>query len=82
MEVDETFIDGPRVGVRDRGAADKPLVAGAIEILETGWGRARLAIIDNANAETLRSFIQANNRVSIHGDHRRAELLPICAGWV
>lgn len=60
VEVDEMFIGGPRAGVRGRGAADKTLVAGAIEITEYGWGRARLAIIDDATAPTLKSFIQAN----------------------
>ena len=59
VELDEMFIGGPRAGVRGRGAADKTLVAGAIEITEYGWGRARLAIIDDATAGTLKSFIQA-----------------------
>ena len=60
MEVDETFIGGPRAGVRRRGAAGKTLVAGAVEITEHRWGRARLSIIDDATAQTLKTFITAN----------------------
>ncbi|GGA00851.1 IS1595 family transposase [Nesterenkonia alkaliphila] len=57
VEVDETFIGGPRAGVRGRGAADKTLVAGAVEITENGWGRARLAIINDATVGSLKEFI-------------------------
>lgn len=42
VENDETFLGGPKAGVRGRGALGKIMVAGAIEVTETGWGRARL----------------------------------------
>lgn len=56
VEVDETFIGGPRPGVRGRGARGKTLVAGAIEINDTGWGRARMAVIDDATTASLKAF--------------------------
>lgn len=60
VEVDETYIGGPKPGVRGRGAAGKTLVAGAIEIADRGWGRARLAVIPDASADTLKTFVQHN----------------------
>lgn len=60
VEVDETFIGGPKPGMRGRGALGKVLVAGAIEITESGWGRARLALIEDASAATLKTFVRAN----------------------
>lgn len=60
VEIDETFIGGPRPGVRGRGAAGKTLVAGAIEIMPHGWGRARLAVIPDASAQSLQAFVRAN----------------------
>lgn len=48
VEVDETFIGGVKSGKPGRGAAGKVLVAGAVEITENGWGRARMAVIDDA----------------------------------
>lgn len=60
VEVDETFLGGPRSGKTGRGALGKTLVAGAIEILPDGWGRARLSVIPDASAPSLRAFITAN----------------------
>lgn len=60
VEVDETFIGGPRPGVAGRGARGKTLVAGAIELTEHRWGRARLAVIPDASAESLKSFVENN----------------------
>lgn len=57
VEVDETLIGGPRTGAPGRGAAGKTLVAGAIEVTDQGWGRARLAVIPDASAVSLREFI-------------------------
>lgn len=59
VEVDETFFGGPRPGVRGRGALGKVLVAGAVEILPRGWGRARLKIIPDATTASLKDFIHA-----------------------
>lgn len=60
VEVDETFIGGTKPGRVGRGALGKTLVAGAIEITGTGWGRARMAVISDASAPVLRGFITAN----------------------
>lgn len=58
VEVDETYIGGTRAGKRGRGAAGKTLVAVAVEQVEPkGFGRCRLQVIPNAEAETLRSFL-------------------------
>lgn len=56
VEVDETFIGGPRPGVRGRGALGKTLVAGAIEITDHGWGRARMGVIEDATTASLKAF--------------------------
>lgn len=60
VEVDETFFGGPRPGKAGRGAAGKTLVAGGIEITAHGWGRVRLAVIEDASASSLQAFVKAN----------------------
>lgn len=60
VEVDETFVGGPRPGKAGRGADGKVLVVGAIEIAAHGWGRARLAVAADASAGSLRAFIRAH----------------------
>lgn len=60
VEVDETLIGGVRPGKPGRGAGGKVLVAGAIEVAPAGWGRARMAVIPDASAASLREFITAN----------------------
>jgi len=60
VEIDETFFGGPRPGKAGRGALGKTLVAGAIEITGHRWGRARLAVIPDASADSLQAFVQAN----------------------
>lgn len=60
VEVDETFIGGVRAGRPGRGANGKVLVAGAIEVTANGWGRARMAVIEDASTRSLRRFITAN----------------------
>lgn len=57
VEVDEAFLGGPKHGVRGRGALGKTLIAGAVERAGDGFGRARLAVIDSADASTLRRFL-------------------------
>ena len=58
VEVDETFIGGERPGVRGRGALGKTLVVIAVELREPrGYGRARMSVIPNAEATTLRNFL-------------------------
>jgi len=58
VEVDETFLGGECPGVRGRGALGKMLVVIAVELREPrGYGRARMSIIPNAEAKTLRKFL-------------------------
>ena len=60
VEVDESFLGGKHEGKRGRGAEGKILIAIAVEVLEYGTGRIRLAIIKDASTKSLRSFIEAN----------------------
>jgi len=47
-------------GVPGRGALGKVLFAGAVELDERGFGRARLGVLENANAASLRTFLVDN----------------------
>ena len=60
VEVDESFLGGPEPGVPGRGALGKVLFAGAVEVEERGFGRARLGVIPDASAESLAAFLDAN----------------------
>lgn len=60
VEIDETFFAGPRPGVRGRGAAGKTLVVGAIEVGPGGWGRVRLAVLEDVSSVSLMAFISEN----------------------
>jgi transposase-like protein len=61
VEVDESMIGGTRPGKRGRGAAGKVLTAIAIERGGSrGFGRCRIAVIPNAEAESLRAFLLAH----------------------
>lgn len=61
VEVDESFIGGVKSGKRGRGAAGKVLVAIAVEQKQPkGYGRARIMVIPNAQASTLRAFLLEN----------------------
>lgn len=59
VEVDETFVGGPRPGKTGRGALGKTLVAGAIEqsLSGRGFGRARLEVIADASAVSFAPFL-------------------------
>lgn len=61
IEVDETFVGGPRSGVRGRGAANKTIVVIAVEKptghVQYGFGRTRMRVIPNAQRQTLEDFI-------------------------
>ena len=60
VEVDESFIGGEAPGPRRRGALGKTLVVIAVELREPrGYGRARMSVIPNAEAKTLRKFLIA-----------------------
>ncbi len=60
VEVDESFLGGPAPGVPGRGALGKVLFAGAVELDERGFGRARLGVLENANATSMRTFLVDN----------------------
>ncbi len=58
VEVDEMFFGGVKPGKRGRGADGKALVAIAVEQrVPKGYGRARMAVIPDATAPTLREFL-------------------------
>jgi transposase-like protein len=60
VEVDESFLGGPEPGMPGRGALGKVLFGGAVERVGEGFGRARLGVLDSANAAHLRDFLLAN----------------------
>jgi transposase-like protein len=69
VEVDETFIGGPEKGKQGRGAENKSLVVGAVEVLiyedKKGKrceraGRLRLALIPDATEKSLGGFLTEN----------------------
>ena len=61
IEVDETFVGGPRPGKRGRGAANKKIVVIAVEKptghVQYGLGRIRMRVIPAANTEHLCNFV-------------------------
>jgi transposase-like protein len=58
VQVDETFIGGPRAGKRGRGAEGKTLVLIVAEQKEKAVGRIRLRIIPDASATSLETAIK------------------------
>jgi transposase-like protein len=62
VEIDETYIGGPRAGRPGRGAAGKAAVAGAGRGEARGrrLGRLRLASLADASAESLEAFLAAH----------------------
>lgn len=61
VEVDESFLGGPEPGVAGRGALGKVLFAAAVEREGArGLGRARLGVIPDASAASLRAFLLDN----------------------
>jgi transposase-like protein len=60
LEVDESYLGGPRSGTRGRGALGKQIVAIAAEALPRGTiGRIRIARIPDCSEETLTGFVAA-----------------------
>lgn len=59
VEVDETFMGGPRTGKRGRGAAGKTLVLIAVEDRGPHLGRIRLRRVADATAPSLLAAVQA-----------------------
>ena len=60
VEVDETYEGGVEHGKTGRGSVAKALIGGAVEIArdDRGYGRARLRVIPDASAATLKSLLQ------------------------
>jgi len=58
IEVDETYIGGERPGRVGRGALNKVIVAGAVEVRGTAANRVRLQVIPDVTGATLVGFIQ------------------------
>jgi len=60
VEVDKTYIGGPKPGKRGRGAAGKLLVVAAVEDRGEVSGRVRLQCIPSFMGATLAALIEAN----------------------
>ena len=61
VEVDETYIGGPEVGLRGgRQIIDKAIVVGAVEVRGRASGRVRLRMVPNVSARSLVRFVTAN----------------------
>ncbi|MGB0092865.1 MAG: IS1595 family transposase, partial [Solirubrobacteraceae bacterium] len=61
VEVDESYIGGPEPGIPGRGALGKVLFAAAVEReAPRSFGRARVAVIEDASAPSLRQFLTDN----------------------
>ena len=61
VEADETWEGGLRKGELVRPTVgEKALVAGAIEVQEHAWGRARLASVSDGSSLSLGTFLQEN----------------------
>jgi transposase-like protein len=60
VEVDETYIGGPEVGLRGgRQLLDKVLVVGAVEVRGQASGRVRLQVVPDASGRSLTGFVRA-----------------------
>jgi transposase-like protein len=65
VEVDETYVGGPKPGKPGRGAAGKTKVAGAVEsgrgkAKGRRLGRLRLAVVEDVSARSLEGFLDQN----------------------
>lgn len=61
VEVDETYIGGPEVGLKGgRQRGDKALVVAAVEVRGRASGRVRLHMVPDASASALTGFVAAN----------------------
>lgn len=67
VQVDETYIGGPRPGKQGRGAAGKTLVLVAVEVKDKQAGRIRLHTVKDASGESLipaiKESVQPKNEV-------------------
>jgi transposase-like protein len=60
VEVDETYIGGPKEGKPGRGAANKVIVVAAVDLRGKNANRVRLKVIPDVTGDTLIGFIKAN----------------------
>ena len=60
VEIDETYIGGPKPGRRGRGAAGKTLVVVAVEDKTKGFGRIRLRRVADASTGSLIPAVQGS----------------------
>lgn len=61
VEVDETYVGGPEVGLRGgRELGKKALVVAAVEVREKGSGRVRLQVVPDASGPALTGFVRAH----------------------
>jgi len=61
VEVDETYLGGPEVGLRGgRQLLDKALVVAAVEVPGRASGRVRLQVVPDASGPSLTGFVKAN----------------------
>jgi len=58
VHVDEFYIGGEEEGNRGRSKGDKKLVVVALEIVESGVGRAYAQIINNASSASFKPFFE------------------------
>lgn len=64
VEVDETYLGGPKPGAPGRGAAGKVIVGVAVELHNPkGYGRCRLQVLQGVSAAHLHPFVAANIEV-------------------
>jgi ISXO2-like transposase domain len=71
VEADECFAGGHEAGLRGgRQHGLKALVVVGVEVRGAGWGRVRMAVIDDASAATLSGFVRASVAVgaTVHTD--------------
>ena len=57
VEIDESYLGGPEPGKPGRAAADKAIVAAAVEKRGKSCGRVRLGVIANVSADVLTAFV-------------------------
>jgi len=71
VQVDETYIGGPKSGKRGRGAAGKTLVLVAVEVKEKRMGRIRMQKVKDASGKSLipaiKESVQANSEIHTDG---------------
>ena len=66
VEVDETFVGGPRAGFKGRATGGKAVVVVAAEIRGDYIGRIRVAVVPNTQTEVLEDFVTVFIRPGSH----------------